>query len=419
MANRFVATPMEFEYDNKTGLVDSDSAWLKSLTPQKQAGFRTPTFNPSFGLQKQPSPTRVLANPNPQTPVYKQPPRMAFHGIRDTPTQDFSSGPENQSSPENADNEDTPEPLKIASKLQINDNVTVVRPRKTPGKRRSFFDSFNLARLSPARSGLRKRQDKDALARRGYKRKRQENDTENRIERRRPSDESGSDTKSGRDHSVKPVPQEAFMITLLHTVMKYPTLPFQLLTYAQLLFNMFILFLVAWIIWTFYLVIRQDLNMKAEHEILMAMSEVTLCSSHFHNNKCDMGNRVPAMESLCHDWAHCMARDPGAIGRAKIGANAFGEIYSSLIDPISNKALVLTLTVITLVWVIPNIAFVVAKFKIPDATSEPAHDQGPFQHDQVRHNSNSGFMLRSENYSKDLVPLNRNGSRSPSKNHDY
>ena len=264
---------------------------------------------------------------------------MLFRGIRETPTQDFSSGPENQSSPENADNEDTPEPLKSGSKPKISANVTVFRGQKTPSKHSSFLNSTR--KWSPGKSGLRKKRDRDALSKTAHKRKRWEYDTEDRIERRPSSDESGSDTRSGSDRSAEPVPQEAFMITLLHAVMKYPNLPFQLLTYVQLLFNMFIIFLVAWMIWSFYLTIRTDVDVRFIEEARAVMSDVATCSSHFHNNRCDMENRVPAMEPLCENWAHCMARAPDSIGRAKISATALAEVYSSLIDPISTKALVL------------------------------------------------------------------------------
>ncbi|MCJ1414155.1 hypothetical protein MMC32_000480 [Xylographa parallela] len=419
MDRRSAATPMEFEYDNKTGRVDTSSAWLNAFTPKKQADFRSQPSNSSFSPQKQSSPTRSHAYPNPQTPIYKAPPLMPFHGIRDTPTQDFSSGPENQSSPENADNEDTPEPWKAGSKPKINDNVTVFRGHKTPSRRSSFFGSFDFRRFSPGRSGLRKRQERDALTKKVRKRKRWENETEDRIERRRSSDESGSDTRSGQDRSAKPVPQERLVIALLHAVMKYPSLPFQLLTWAQLMFNIFILFLLGWIIWSFYLGIQDDVKARIREEARAIMSEAASCSSHFLNNRCNMENRVPAMEPLCENWAHCMARAPDTIGGAKITAIAFGEIYSSLIDPISTKALTFTLTVITLIWVVPNVAFLMARDKIFGTSSKIAKDQGSSQHDQARYDEPPQYLSRQENDSRDLVPLNYNGSRSPSKSHGY
>ncbi|MCJ1405485.1 hypothetical protein MMC11_008713, partial [Xylographa trunciseda] len=399
MDRRSAATPMEFEYDNKTGRVDSNSAWLNSFTPKKQANFRRQDSNPSFSPQKQPSPTRSHAYPNPQTPVYKQPPLMPFHGIRDTPDQEFSSGPENQSSPENADNEDTPEPRKPSNQPKINDNVTVFRGHKSPSRRSSFFGSFDFRRFSPGRSGLRKKQDKDALAKRVHKRKRRENEMEDRIERRRSSDESGSDTRSGPDRSAKPASQEAFIITLLHAVMKYPRLPLQLLYIAQLLFNVFIISLVAWIIYKFYLTIANDVNVKVEEEAKMIMAEMASCSTHFLKNRCNMENRVPAMEPLCENWARCMTRDPYSIGRAKIGAHAFAEIYSSLIDPISNKALAFTLTIVTLIWVVPNVAFSMARGKVFGTSPQPSKEQGSSQHDQGRYEGPSQFTPRPENNS--------------------
>ena len=265
---------------------------------------------------------------------------MPFHGIRDTPTQDFSSGPENQSSPENADNEDTPEPSKASSQPKINDNVTVFRGHKTPSRRSSFFGSFDFRRFSPGRSGFRKRHDKDALTKRVHKRKRRDNDMDDRIAHRRSSDESDSDIRSGPDHSTKKIPQEAFVIKLLHAMMKYPALPLHLLYYAQLLFNVFILFLVAWIIYSFYLTIANDVTVMVTEEANRILSDMEKCKKDFFDNRCDMETRVPAMEALCNNWASCMSKDPYLLGRAKIGAHAFAEIYNSLIEPISTKAMV-------------------------------------------------------------------------------
>ncbi|MCJ1321682.1 hypothetical protein MMC15_007027 [Xylographa vitiligo] len=122
------------------------------------------------------------------------------------------------------------------------------------------------------------------------------------------------------------------------------------------------------------------------------------------------------MEPLCENWAHCMARAPDSIGRAKISATALAEVYSSLIDPISTKALTFTLTVITLIWVVPNVVLLAARGKLFGSSPEPAKDQGPSQHDQGRYGGPSPNFPWQENDSRDLVPLNENGSRSPSKN---
>ena len=263
-----------------------------------------------------------------------------FFGIRESTNPDFSSGPENQSSPEYADNEDTPEPAKRGSKVDISDNVTVQRGNKSPSKRQSFSEMFSFRRFSPGRSGFRKRHDRDMLAKKVHKRKRRELEIDDRTTYRRPSDDSSSDDTSRQHSGSKKGPQEAFFPTLIKIIVDHPSLPHVLAFYVQLLWNLFLCLLFMYVLYTFWATIRQDVDMKAEESVSQALAEMAVCANEFVQNRCDRASRVPAMEAMCDNWENCMNRDPHKVARARISAHTFAEIFNSFIEPITYKAMV-------------------------------------------------------------------------------
>ncbi len=85
------------------------------------------------------------------------------------------------------------------------------------------------------------------------------------------------------------------------------------------------------------------MDKKSQEVVLEAMLEISACAKSYVENKCDHGTRVPAMETVCNNWKSCMDRDPNAVGRARVSAHTFAEIFNSFIEPISYKAMV-TLT---------------------------------------------------------------------------
>jgi len=296
---------------------------------------------------KRSSPTRngsIPKVPLPQTPTMKAP---QFFGIRESTNPDFSSGPENQSSPEYADNEDTPEPPKRGSQADISDNVTVQRGSKSPSKRQSFSEMFSFRRFSPGRSGFRKRPDRDVLAKKVHKRKRRELEKDDRTTYRRPSDDSGSDYASRQPPGSKTGPQEAFFPALAKIIVDHPSLPHVLAFYVQLLWNMFLCLSLMYVLYSFWAAIRQDVDVKAEESVKQTMAEMGVCASEYVQNRCDRASRVPAMETLCENWENCMNRDPHKVARARISAHTFAEIFNSFIEPITYKTMVCRKTHLT------------------------------------------------------------------------
>jgi hypothetical protein len=276
------------------------------------------------------------SKPLPQTPNIKPPFFSSFSAIRDNKSPDFSSGPENQSSPEGADNEDTPEPAYKRSQLSDLSNVTIERGHKPPNKRLSFSDMFSFRRYSPGRTKPRKRTERDVIAKKVHKRKRRELECDDRLTLRR-----GSDETSGSEEATKAKePQQAFIPGLMKLLVEHPTLPHVLGWYLQLAWNVFLCGFLMYIIYSFWATIRQDVDMKVQESATATLEDMANCAREYMQNKCNAQHRVPAMEGLCNNWESCMNRDPYKVARAKISAHTFAEIFTSFIEPISYKAMV-------------------------------------------------------------------------------
>lgn len=262
----------------------------------------------------------------------------SFAGIREHSNHEFSSGPENQSSPDNADNEDTPEPLSRGGAVNINDNVTINRGHTSPSKRASFSEMFSFRRFSPGRSGFRKRHDRDNLAKKVHKRKRRELEKDHRNAHRRGSDGSASEDPHRPAKLSVTAPQQAFIPALMKAIVDHPTLPHILTWYVQLLWNFCSCLFVMYIVYCFWASIRSDVYMKAQEEAAKIMVEIQICLHDYTQNQCGMNTRVPAMQMQCEKWEACMKRDPDKVGLARVSSHTFAEIFNSFIEPISYKA---------------------------------------------------------------------------------
>lgn len=274
-------------------------------------------------------------------PQFRNP---SFTTPQKSPDVDFSSGPENQSSPANGDTEDTPEPA----------------PRREPAKGNGAMVQFNGERKQPTmalfgrygmsgRGEIQRRPRDDMMARRIHKRKRRGAEQDVRIarqrttgdsdwegeEQERPSSSEGPKGTSPQVHEIGIIP--AFF-SYLET---HPNLPHILSYYAQFLLNFFLVTVVIYMIYAFWSTIRSDVNEKSKEAASEIMVEMAMCLRDYKDNKCDKPEaRVPAMESICNSWEKCMQRDPTMVGRAKVSAHTFAEIINNFFQPISAKTLV-------------------------------------------------------------------------------
>ncbi|MCJ1410725.1 hypothetical protein MMC19_004811 [Ptychographa xylographoides] len=433
MERRSHESPMEFEYDNKGGRVDSNSPFLRNGAP-RLASFKTDHAVPnSFDrLTQASSPSRTNgAQPKqfPQTPTMKPATIFPFSGMRDTSTFDFSSGPENQSSPENADNDETPEPTRHGIQAFVNENVTVDRGHRTPSPTKRFSLTDTLKRFSPSRSNFRKRHDRELVSKRVHKRKRRELERDNQISYRRPSDSSGSEEKFRSEKG--PNSSQTFypnLHAILDTLTKYPYLPHLISYYAQTTMNLVYGFALCYLAYTFWATIRSDVDMKTEEQAIKMMADMAVCAREYIQNRCNVESRVPAMETLCENWDSCMNRDPYKVGRARVSAQTFAEIFNSFIEPISLKAMIFILTLIFGTIYISNFAF--NSYRKTQPT--PPEYRHPYQYEQVQDNGRLQYHTpMPERKYLELLPAgelghengngngNGNGSRSPSKSYGY
>ena len=256
---------------------------------------------------------------------------------------DFSSGPENQSSPL-ADNEDTPEPPAPIGAADTNSALVMFRgnrsEKKSPTKSMFGFHTPGL-RETP------RRHHTGSVARRVLKRRRRDADGRDvRLARRRPSDESDYEhhgRPSGSSAPPNPLtsPKQIGLIpSILTFVDAHPDLPDVLSRYAQFLLNLFFVALLMFVVYCFLATIRSDVDEASREVAAETMAEMVACTREFKSNKCDSTERVPAMESMCNSWQKCMDRDPAMVGRARVSAQTFAEIITSFAEGISYKTMV-------------------------------------------------------------------------------
>lgn len=257
---------------------------------------------------------------------------------------DCSSGPENQSSPLLADNEDTPELPQRSSIFQNGGSIVPFAGNK-PEKKLSTYPSSGRGEIS-------RKSHTDALPRRVQKRRRPHVERDVRLalhqaagydsdsdSRSRPSSREGG--PSTRRRNSPSHPRELGTIpSIFHFIEKHPNLPHILSYYAQFLLNLFYVLGVMYLSYLFLSTIRSDVDIKSRDVVSETVVEIAVCAREFKDNRCERSSRVPAMETVCDNWEKCMNRDPRQVGRASVSAETFAAIWSNFIDNLSLKAMV-------------------------------------------------------------------------------
>lgn len=178
----------------------------------------------------------------------------------------------------------------------------------------------------------------DAAARK-VKRRRRETDTGVRRGKEhaeeRPSSSEGLDQQ---DESK--APSMGLVPAVLTFIDAHPNLPNTLSIYVQFFLNCFLAFCLMYVLYGAYSSIIHDIDEKAMMESSEIFAEIAVCAREFKENRCERDTRVPAMEIVCNNWEKCMQRDPYQVGRSRLSAGMFAEIFNSFIEPISIKAIV-------------------------------------------------------------------------------
>lgn len=302
--------------------------------PKKEfPGLRPPNSQPFlFNQPRQPEP--------PTQPVFSQ---AAFMTPRKVDV-DFSSGAENMSSPENADNEDTPE-----------------QPARTE-RRNSLFNIYGRFAPSPGRGQIpRAPHYSTALFHKVQKRRQRNKALGRRV--LVDSDDEDSDRPSsgeGRNRVMKQTqgssqpqsePSHVSSFSSFFALLEaHPTVPSILSWWAQLAVNILMMGFASWIVWSIVAVIRADFAQAAEEVREKTLAEMAACTKSYLDNRCAADNRLPALHTVCDNWDRCMNQDPDKVGQAQVSAKTMARIINSFIDPISYKSMVCDNTEVTIVF---------------------------------------------------------------------
>jgi hypothetical protein len=238
----------------------------------------------------------------------------------------------------NADLDDTPDPPKTVQTMTAFTGGNTSRPPlfgrygagflgNSPGRAEQRRGKFGNAIVQKVRK--RKRIDRDYALVRG---RRDESDSE--------SDSGQSQPQSRKGRQSKPEQQPGWFASIFNYIESHPNLPNVLSYYAQLAVNAFIAGLTIFGIYTFWMTVRADVDKASDNERSLVLAEIAKCATDYVVNKCGANSRLPALEMVCNNWQHCMDRDPDSIGRARVSAHTFAEIFNSFIEPISYKAMV-------------------------------------------------------------------------------
>ncbi|KAK5734775.1 hypothetical protein LTR17_008706 [Elasticomyces elasticus] len=410
---------MDFQFDNRTGPIDAQSAFARvgqtPLCSTKKRSYSTydspsPTKSTTYISPNKPLPPRPVFNSLFSTP----------RKSKDNWGDDSSAG-ETPRSPElpGADSPaaETPDYAQRTEVRRLEFPVAGERllpherePTKT-GRRESWFSTQIVKAkgkwgggFSPGRGQgagemvgmekrVEKRKKKDPVSRRkgGGTRQQQEqrrrgrrdedsyedseaegdedhdeertasNNSERRVTSPRKSSRNTHqhpNTTTTADHPpTPPVIKQHWMKQLYTFLESHPTIPHILTFYAQLLFNIFLLLLLAYTVLTIYRTFAHDIHLASQLATNNILAEMAQCAREWTVNRCAPETRVPALEMLCEGLGKCMSRDAMQVGRAGVGAKTFAEVFNAFVEAISWKTMAFTFVLVFGVFGGGNFAF--------------------------------------------------------------
>lgn len=360
------------------------------------------TFNsPSKSSTSHSRPTSS-SQPERSSPSKPLPPVPAWNSLYNTPRKlnndiDDSSAGETPKSPEREpDSDATPENMGLKQALQRFDigslpPLSASRPaspvkekeRPKADRRESIFGRIKNKIYSPGRGEIPRGDYQQAMEKKVRKQKSREVHRQLARKRRYSVSDSGDESEqppsSPRKTSAsQPQPQDEaqskknWLWSTWDFIGAHPTVPHILTFYAQLAFNLFLLGGCAYLIWCFWAAVQGDVDKKAWEAAADIVAEISACAEQYRVNKCDRDTRLPALETVCENWAKCMNRDPMRVGRAKVSAHTFAEIFNSFVEPISYKAMAFTFILVFGLFATSNLAF--GSLRTKTAAHEPQYN---------------------------------------------
>ncbi|KAI4752359.1 hypothetical protein E4T52_15396 [Aureobasidium sp. EXF-3400] len=427
MSNRMHATPMDFQYENGTGPLDERSPFAQvgrnsqrnngsihngSINDKKRsyAVFGSPNKSTFPTLREPASQPHFFSSPKPLPAL---PPSMRNNPLFSTPRKldvdDFaSSGGETPKSPErnDVDSDATPD-MSLRSKFSNLDTMSKPvftaggkkeKDRESPSRRQSWWKGIKDMASSPrskddyahgAERKIMKKRSKEQKALVARRDSVSDSETEQRpiqvaksrkvsskqdksLDKPAPPQELQQQPSSQQQQQQSP-PNKHWSVTLFEFITAHPTLPHVLSFYAQLLLNMFLIGSIMYILYSFWATIRGDVDKQTSIAVAEVLGQMAACARDYEHNRCDPSTRPPMLENACHNWEQCMNQNPHNVGRARISAHAFAEIFNSFIEPISYKAMIFSVLLIFVTIAGSNFAFAVFRDKAAENASAQHH----------------------------------------------
>lgn len=151
-----------------------------------------------------------------------------------------------------------------------------------------------------------------------------------------------------------------------------PQTPHVLIGYVQLIFNMSIAAIVLYVLASFVLIVRRDIDGRATAHRLKLAQEIALCGKLYGENRCSPETRAPALEQKCREWEAGMQRHPEDVGGGRVLAETVADIVNGLVEPISVKSLVFIAAALFGSLFMSNYAFGLARFRLGHRTAAAA-----------------------------------------------
>lgn len=369
--------PMDFEYDNRIGPVDSQSPFIAHAakkrkidsfaSPQPQSEEQVQKLNkgPPPGLHaagthsvfdspskstfttpnhpklNDPSGQRFLFSQTAQKALPQTPQNRNVWDLRTPQSIADSSGGETPNTPAQDSDAGTPD-----TQLALTMGGLSHGDRKSPSKRSSFFKSLPWNKSPSKEKSAREKPYSKKVENRVLKRRAHKSRTRH--------SEYDSETESpAKDKNIQQAaPAIGFAAKIpgvLAWVEAHPNLPNVLSYYMQFLVNMILGIFFLWIVYVVYSAVMADIDNEASNKVRDIMHEIAVCASEYERNGCEP-KPVPAVESLCQNWKRCKERDAYKVARASVGARTFAMIFNSFVEEFSYKSMVFFLLLLSLYW---------------------------------------------------------------------
>lgn len=144
-------------------------------------------------------------------------------------------------------------------------------------------------------------------------------------------------------------------------------------SYLQLFLNFFTVAVIFSFITSLVRSLKTDIVSSWNHKRLELEYESMTCRNLYATNQCSLQDK-PALQQQCQQWEQCMNRDNDVFFRARttLGAQMFGEVINSFVEPIGWKALIVVMLGLA-IWCFSSnflLGYMRAKSYYGDATQQ-------------------------------------------------